>query len=107
MKQLHHLALAVGETALFLFLLYGLWRLAARWQDWLDTVRAPGEGDDAPLNWAHYARSLLFFLASVTIGCDKATPEGPYARARVIGGLDEAIGGEKGVAREGDIVLDL
>ncbi len=54
----------------------------------------------------HYARSLLFFLASVTIGCDKATPEGPYARARVIGGLDEAIGGEKGVAREGDIVLE-
>lgn len=65
MKQLHHLALAVGETALFLFLLYGLWRLAARWQDRLDTVRAPGEGDDAPLNWAHYARSLLSRLVQL------------------------------------------
>ncbi|HMV66678.1 MAG TPA: CehA/McbA family metallohydrolase [Myxococcota bacterium] len=38
--------------------------------------------------------------------CSPATPNGPYARARVITGLDDAIGGEKAMARPGDIVLE-
>ncbi len=40
---------------------------------------------------------------AILVGC--ATNE-PYARARVIGGLDEAIGGPKALAQPGDFVLE-
>jgi hypothetical protein len=46
---------------------------------------------------------LVFVLL---LGCGKATPDGPFARARVITGLDDGIGGEKAMARAGDLVIE-
>lgn len=49
--------------------------------------------------------SRLILATALIAACAREVPDGPYARATVIGGLDETIGGEMGIARPGDFML--
>ncbi|MCB9662548.1 MAG: CehA/McbA family metallohydrolase [Alphaproteobacteria bacterium] len=53
------------------------------------------------------ARNLLPTLLLLGGACTKSVPDGPYARAKVIEGLDETIGGEMGMSRPADGVQGL
>lgn len=52
-------------------------------------------------------RLLGSLCAGLALGsCGAGIPDGPFARATQIGGLDEVIGGEKAIARPGDFILE-
>lgn len=50
--------------------------------------------------------SLLAICLAALGSCGEPRPDAPFARAFVIGGLDEAIGGEKALAQPGDLLLE-
>ncbi len=69
-----------------------------------------GPGDQTPsvqaVSRVVRLAALLVPAAGLLGGCDREVPDGPYARAVQIEGLDEVIGGPMSAARPGDFLLE-